>query len=52
MSEVKAPKERITNRKFAETDVKFQSACSEAGVQATARQASKFRMKRGKAFNA
>ncbi len=40
----------MNNKQFAETDVKFQTACSAVNIPPTARQASKFKMKKGKAF--
>lgn len=40
----------VTNRKFAENDTIFNSSCSEAGVNPTKRQASKFRLGKGIAF--
>ena len=40
----------MTNKQFAETDVKFKNACEKAGTPATARQASKFKMGKGLAF--
>ena len=43
-------KYEITNAKFAKENMEFQSACDRAGVQPTARQASKFRNKRGQAY--
>jgi hypothetical protein len=39
-----------TNGTFAKEDVKFQNACKAVGIPATARQASKFRAGKGKAF--
>lgn len=39
-----------TNGEFAQKDTNFMSSCESAGVKATARQASKFRNKRGKAY--
>lgn len=39
-----------TNEAFAVTDQAFKDACEKAGVPATARQASKFRRKRGLAY--
>jgi hypothetical protein len=39
-----------TNKDFAKTDTKFREACEKAGITPTARQASKWRMKRGKAW--
>lgn len=40
----------VTNDKFAKEDSAFQAACSKAGVDATSRQASKWRNKKGKAY--
>ena len=40
----------IHNTKFAKEDSTFQSACDKAGVQPTARQASKWRNKKGAAY--
>jgi len=37
----------MTNLKFSETDEEFRRACEEANVKPTARQASKWRMKKG-----
>ena len=39
-----------TNKDFAKKDSVFQAACAKAGVEATARQASKYRMKKGTAY--
>lgn len=44
------PKPEVTNIKFSETNEEFISACAEAGVEPTQRQASKYRNKKGKAF--
>ncbi len=41
---------RLTNRKFAKEDEKFLQACSDASVEATVRQASKYRNKKGKVY--
>jgi len=41
--------ERITNKMYSETE-DFQKACEKAGVKATARQASKFRNRKGSAY--
>lgn len=41
---------RIVNKKFAETDKAFISACEKVGIKNTARQASKWRSKKGLAF--
>lgn len=43
------PKE-VTNRQFSKTDKNFLSACEKAGVEPTARQASKYRNKKGLAY--
>lgn len=40
----------LTNKEFASQDSKFQNACQKAGVEATPRQASKYRNKKGKAY--
>lgn len=40
----------MTNKEYAEKDVNFKKCCEAAGVPATKRQASKFRNKKGKAF--
>ena len=40
-----------TNKDFAKEDNAFQTACTKAGVEPTARQASKYRMQKGKAYN-
>ena len=45
------PKVRMTNRQFSEKDQNFKNACVKAGVAPTVRQASKFRMKQGLAYN-
>lgn len=39
-----------TNRNFAEHDRAFRDACDAAGVKPTRRQASRFRMGRGRAY--
>jgi len=44
--------QKPTNKAFAKEDTTFQAACEQAGVQPTARQASKYRMKRGAAYKA
>jgi len=41
---------RITNKKFVEVDKAFIAACERAGTKPTARQASKYRNKKGIAF--
>jgi|GEM_PF-5451631 len=43
---------RKTNQKFAENDEQFRNACELVGLKPTTRQASKWRMKRGKAWKA
>lgn len=43
---------RDTNRTFAANDTSFHEACKLAGVEATPRQASKFRNKKGAAYAA
>ena len=42
--------EKITNAKFANTDVKFRNACEKTSITPTKRQASKWRRKVGKAW--
>jgi len=46
----KTLKDQITNSKFSQTNTTFIDACQEAGVQPTARQASKWRNKCGAAY--
>lgn len=41
---------RMTNDEFSKKDKLFQFSCKLAKVEPTRRQASKFRMKKGKAF--
>ena len=41
---------RISNKEFAAQDKKFQAACKAAGVEPTARQASKYRNNQGLAY--
>lgn len=41
----------MTNREFAAKDDTFRSCCSEAGVEPSVRQASKYRRGRGKAVS-
>ena len=41
----------MTNREFALKDEKFRAACQRAGIPPTSRQASRWRMKHGKAWN-
>ena len=41
----------ISNANFAKTDTAFIEACEKAEVKPTARQASKWRTKSGKAYN-
>lgn len=48
MSEENKP---LTNKEFAAKNELFSKACALAGVTSTGRQASKFRMGRGKAFS-
>lgn len=45
-------KAEMTNRKFAETNRHFQECCAKAEVEATMRQASKFRRGKGAAYAA
>jgi len=40
-----------SNSDFSKTDVKFKESCEKAGVEATPRQASKYRQKCGAAYN-
>lgn len=40
----------IHNAKFAAEDSTFQAACDKVGIKPTARQASKWRSKKGKAY--
>lgn len=40
----------ITNKHFAEKNEEFRAACVEAKIDPTTRQASKWRLKKGKAF--
>jgi hypothetical protein len=40
----------VSNREFAEKDEVFKAACEKVGVKATRRQASKWRMGRGRAW--
>ena len=42
---------KVTNKEFASKDKSFRYCCEAAGVEPTKRQASKFRMKKGKAWN-
>lgn len=42
----------VTHRAFAKVDLEFQVACENAGIQPTARQASKWRRRIGKAYTA
>lgn len=44
--------EKPTNKIFAKNNTKFQADCNKAGVDATARQASKYRNKKGRAYKA
>lgn len=50
-SPAKAHTGAVPNKVFAATDDAFKARCEAAGVQPTARQASKFRMGKGSAFN-
>ena len=43
-------KEVINNLKFSKEDETFKNACESAGIPATKRQASRYRMGKGKAF--
>lgn len=40
----------VTNKEFAATDRKFRAACEAAGIEPTARQASKYRNNQGLAY--
>ena len=40
----------MTNREFAATNEEFREACERAGIAPTQRQASKFRLRDGRAF--
>lgn len=40
----------VTNKEFAANDTKFKAACEKASVEATARQASKYRNEKGSAY--
>lgn len=51
-SPAKSHKGDIPNKVFAMKDKGFLAACEKAGVQPTARQASKFRLGKGAAFKA
>lgn len=42
----------VTNKMFAASDENFRACCAEAGVEPTARQASKFRSRKGQAWKA
>jgi hypothetical protein len=42
--------EKPSNKNFAENDKKFRSACTKANINPTARQASKYRNKKGIAY--
>ena len=42
----------MTNKKFAETNQEFIEACQSIDIKPTKRQASKYRMGKGKAFKA
>jgi uncharacterized protein YnzC (UPF0291/DUF896 family) len=50
ISKVQKHNREVSNAKFAKTDQNFKDACELAGLEATSRQASKFRNKQGKAF--
>ena len=45
-----ATEQRVTNKKFVEIDKAFISACEKVRTKPTARQASKWRNQKGKAF--
>ena len=45
-------REMVTNRAFAEADDTFRAACKKVGIEATRRQASKWRRKLGAAYKA
>ncbi len=40
----------ITNREFSKKDERFIQACTDANIEATVRQASKYRNKKGRAY--
>ena len=42
--------ERAANKWFSQNDQQFIVCCADAGIKPTARQASKFRNKKGKAY--
>lgn len=44
------PKGFVSNKAFAQNDQGFRARCEEAGVEPTARQASKYRNGKGSAF--
>lgn len=41
----------LTNKQFAEKNEEFKKACEKVEIKVSTRQASKWRMKRGKAWN-
>lgn len=46
------PEHRMrTNKEYAKDNKEFKDACEKVGVEPTKRQASKWRMNKGKAFN-
>lgn len=47
----KQKKEKLTLREQLASDDKFKKNCESAGVEATTRQLSKFKLKKGKAYN-
>lgn len=40
----------LTNQQFADSNEEFRQACERAGIQPTKRQASKFKLKFGRAY--
>jgi hypothetical protein len=40
----------MNNREYAQSDKEFQEACKKAGIPPTQRQASKFRLRSGRAY--
>jgi hypothetical protein len=43
--------EKMTNSKFSRTNQEFKDSCSRANIEPTTRQASKWRSKKGKAWD-
>jgi hypothetical protein len=50
MAEKEVKKNVVTNKEFSSTNAAFQAACIEAQIEPTTRQASKWRMGKGKAY--